>query len=173
MFDIGPGNPIVTGVADPLLASGNLGGPLCAETASIAYAPPGGTVTAGPWATEPTECGPFAAAAPTGTATDAMVVQTKAFDATVTSTTGDAWLESVDPSATFTPITIAPGATAVVPVTFTPTGDPGTAVRGSLYVDAVSDNIPPYAQFSASEVAAIPYAYTVRRPRRHRPPHRR
>jgi hypothetical protein len=171
MFDLGPGNPIISGIGDPLLASGNLGGPLCADTASIVYAPPGGTVTAGPWDTEPTECGPFGAAAPTGTATDAMVAQTKAFDATVTSTTGDAWLESVDPSATFSPVTIAPGATAVVDVRFTPTGGPGTVVRGSLYVDTVSDNIPPYAQFSASEVAAIPYAYTVRRPRRPRPHH--
>jgi hypothetical protein len=166
MFDLGPGNPIISGIGDPLLASGNLGGPLCADTASIVYAPPGGTVTAGPWDTEPTECGPFAAAAPSGTATDAMVAQTKAFDATVTSTTGDAWLESLDPSAKYSPVTIAPGATAVVNVTFTPTGAPGTVVRGNLYVDSVSDNVPPYAQFSASEVAAVPYAYRVRRPRR-------
>ena len=78
----------------------------------------------------------------------------------------------MDTSATFTPVTIAPGATGVIKVTFTPTGAPGTAVRGNLYVNAFSDNIPPYAQFSASEVAAIPYAYTVRRPS-HRRPHRR
>jgi hypothetical protein len=170
MFDL-------DGVAgDPELASGNLGGPLCADTASIVYAPPGGTVEAGPWDAEPTECGPFPAAAPTGTASDAMVAQTKAFDATVTSTTGDFWTtDPIAPSATFSPVTIAPGATAVVRVTFTPTSTPGTVVRGSLYVDDASDNIPPLAQFSASEVAAIPYAYTIRRPRRprHRPPHHR
>jgi hypothetical protein len=49
-------------------------------------------------------------------------------------------------------------------------------VRGKLYVDDVTDNIPPYAQVSASEVAAVPYSYTIRRPRRphhRRPPHRR
>jgi hypothetical protein len=162
MFDLGP-NP-----GDPSLASGNFGaGPLCADTASIAYAPPGAPVTAGGWFAEPTECGPFAAAAPAGKAAIAMVAQTKAFDATATSTTGDAWLGSVDPSATFSPVTIAPGHRAVVNVTFTPAGGPGTVVRGHLYVDALSDAIPPYDQFSASEVAAIPYAYRIRRPRRH------
>jgi hypothetical protein len=164
MFDLEPdaGDP-----GDPSLASGNFGaGPLCANTALIFYGPPGATVTAGLWSAEPSECGPFPAAAPKGTATDAMVAQTKAFDATVTSTTGDFWSASLDPSATFSPVTIAPGRTAVVNVTFTPTGGPGTVVRGKLYVDDVSDDIPPYAQLSASEVAAIPYAYTVRRPRR-------
>ncbi len=106
-----------------------------------------------------------------------MVAQTKAFDSTVTSTTGDLWAASLNPSATFAPVTIAPGRTAVVKVTFTPTGSPGTVVHGNLYVDDVSDNVPPYAQKSASEVAAIPYAYTVRGPHRppphRRPPHRR
>ena len=38
--------------------------------------------------------------------------------------------------------------------TFTPSGAPGTVVRGSLYVDTVSDDIPPYEQATASEVAA-------------------
>jgi subtilase family protein len=160
MFDL------TAATGDPLLASGNLGGPLCASTASVVYAPPDATVTAGLWASEPTECGPFPAAAPKGTASDAMVAQTKAFDATVTSTTGDLWLQALDPSATFSPVTIAPGRTAIVNVTFTPTGGPGAVVHGNLYVDDVGDDIPPYHALSASEVAAIPYAYTVRRPRR-------
>jgi hypothetical protein len=174
MFDLGPASPMVIGIGDPVLASADFAdGSLCSGTASIAYAPPGGTVTAGPWASEPTECGPFTGAAPKGTATDAMVAQTKAFDATVTSTTGDFWSASLNPKATFSPVTIAPGATAVVNVTFTPSGDPGTVVQGNLYVDDVSDNVPPYAQLSASEVAAVPYAYTVRGPHRPPPPHRR
>jgi hypothetical protein len=92
----------------------------------------------------------------------------------VSSTTGDAWLESVDPTSTFSPVTIAPGQSATVNVTFTPTGGPGSVVRGTLYVDDVSDNVPPYGTFSASEVAAVPYQYTVRRqrPPRQRRPHR-
>ena len=50
-------------------------------------------------------------------------------------------------------------------MTFTPTGAPGSVVHGTLYVDGVTDAVPPYAQFSASEVAAIPYEYTIQRHR--------
>jgi hypothetical protein len=156
MFDTGP-NP-----GDPDLASGNFGpGPLCSKTASVFYDPPGGTVTPGAWFAGPTECGPYPAAAPAGKATDAMEAQTKAFDATVASTTGDVWAQSVDPSAGSSPITIQPGHSAEVDITFTPSGGVGSLDEGNLYVDVVSNDIPPYGQFSASEVAAIPYSYKV------------
>jgi len=156
---------------DPDLASASSGpGPLCSDNASVFYDPPGGTVTAGLWYAEPTECGPYAAPATAGTATatDAMAAQTKAFDPTVTSTTGDLWLASMNPAATVSPVSINPGQTVEVNVTFTPTGGPGSVVHGTLYVDDVTDAVPPYAQFSASELAAIPYEYTIRRPHRHR-----
>jgi hypothetical protein len=94
-----------------------------------------------------------------------MSAQTKAFDSTVTSTTGDFWTTAVAGSTNVSPITINPGHSAEVNVTFTPSGAPGTVVRGNLYVDTVTDDIPPYAQFSASEVAAVPYRYTIRRHR--------
>jgi Subtilase family/Peptidase inhibitor I9 len=160
MFDTEPGP------GDPDLASASSGaGPLCGTDASVFYDPPGGTVTAGVWYAEPAECGPFAGPAPAGTATDAMAVQTNGFDPTVTSTTGDVWLLAVNPDAPEAPVTINPGRTAEVNVTFTPTGAPGSVVHGTLYVDGVTDAVPPYAQFSASELAAIPYEYTIQRHR--------
>ena len=160
MFDTEPGP------GDPDLASASSGaGPLCDTNASVFYDPPGGTVTAGVWYAEPAECGPFAGPAIAGTAIDAMAVQTKGFDPTVTSTTGDVWLLAVNPDAPNSPVTISPGRTAEVNVTFTPTGAPGSVVHGTLYVDGVTDAVPPYAQFSASEVAAIPYEYTIQRHR--------
>ena len=156
MFDTGP-NP-----GDPDLASANFGpGPLCSTTSSVFYDPPGGTVTPGVWFAGPAECGPYAAPAPSGTATDAMLAQTKEFDATVTSTTGDVWALAVDPSAPNSAITIQPGHSAEVDVTFTPSAGPGSIDEGNLYVDVVNNDVPPYQQFSASEVAAIPYSYRV------------
>ena len=163
MFDVtdDAGDP-----GDPALASASFGpGPLCSTTSSVFYDPPDGTVSAGLYFGEPTECGPYAAAAPAGQATIAMSAQTKAFDSTVTSTTGDFWATAVAGSTNVSPITINPGHSAEVNVTFTPSGAPGTVVRGNLYVDTVTDDIPPYAQFSASEVAAVPYRYTIRRHR--------
>ncbi|HEX3688121.1 MAG TPA: S8 family serine peptidase [Solirubrobacteraceae bacterium] len=165
MFDIvnDAGDP-----GDPALASASFGpGPLCRTSSSLFYDPPGGTVTAGLYFGEPTECGPYPAAAPAGTATIGMSAQMKVFDPTVTSSTGDFWQISVDPSTEISPITIQPGRSAEVDVTFTPSGGAGTVVRGNLYVNTISDNIPPYAQLSASEVAAIPYQYTIRRKKRH------
>jgi hypothetical protein len=161
MFDTGP-NP-----GDPDLASGNFGpGPLCSTTASVFYDPPGGTVTPGVWFAGPAECGPYAGAAPAGQASLGMAAQTKVFDPTVTSTTGDVWAQAVDLSAPNSPITIQPGHSAEVDVTFTPSGGVGSIDEGNLYVDTVSDDIPPYQQFSASEVAAIPYSYKVGKPKK-------
>jgi hypothetical protein len=152
---------------DPFLASASFGpGPLCQTSSSLFYDPPDGTVTAGQFFAEPSECGPYAGPAPAGTAMIGMSAQTRAFDSTVTSTTGDFWSFSVDPNADVSPITIQPGHTAEVNVTFTPSGAPGTVVRGNLFVDSLSDDIPPAKELSASEVAAIPYHYRIRRPRR-------
>ena len=156
MFDTGPN------VGDPDLASANFGpGPLCSTTSSVFYDPPGATVTAGIWYALPSECGPYPGTEPSGKATLALEAQTKAFDATVTSTTGDVWAQAVDLSAPNSPITIQPGHSADVDVTFTPSGGAGSVDEGNLYVDVVNDDIPPYHQFSASEVAAIPYSYKV------------
>jgi hypothetical protein len=157
MFDTGadPG--------DPDLASSQSGpGPLCSTSASVTYAPPDGLVPAGGWFALPSECGPYPGPAPAGTVSDAMQAQTLAFDPAVTSATGDAWLASLNPSASFSPAVIQPGHTAVVKVTITPSGASGTEVTGNLFVDDFTSTVPPYFQTSGDELAAIPYRYRIR-----------
>jgi hypothetical protein len=154
MFDFGPY------AGDPDIASSNPGtGPLCADAASAAYTSPGGLVTAGLWYQSPSECGPYASAAPAGSAQVSMVVQTKPFDPAVTSATGDLWLESTNPAAPLSPVTINPGQTVTIDVTITPAGASGTVVQGTLYIDSFV-NAP--FQYAGNELAGIPYAYTIK-----------
>ena len=47
-------------------------------------------------------------------------------------------------------------------MTITPSGSSGTQLTGTLYVDTFLDNVPPYGQVSGDELAALPYAYTVK-----------
>jgi hypothetical protein len=171
MFDTSPTTGVFSTfgpVGDPDLPSSSLGpAALCADTASVVYTPPGGSVTAGIWQASPTECGPYPAtatppSAPAGSATDAMQVTTKPFDSTVTSTTGDAWLQAVNPGSSFSPMVLNPGQSGVIDVTITPSGAPGSVVRGTLYVDNFVSTVPPYGQAGGDELAAIPYGYRIR-----------
>jgi hypothetical protein len=156
MFDLG------TFVGDPDLASvGTTPGSLCSTSQYSADLPPGGTVAAGGWYAQPTECGPYAAAAPSGTAAVKATVTTKAFDPAVTSTTGDLWTVAQTGAFNVSPVVIPPGASATIGVTITPSAAPGTVVRGTLYVDDELAGIPPYGQFSGDEVSALPYEYKV------------
>jgi Subtilase family len=157
MFDYG------TDPGDPDLASSGFGAsPECSTTATASYTPPGGEVTPGVWFAGPTECGPYPAQAPAGTVSDAMSVWTEPFDQSVTSTTGDVWLASVNPAATFSPIELGPGQHATIDVTFTPSGPSGSVVRGTLYVDDFLVDVAPYGQETGDELAAIPYEYKIK-----------
>lgn len=159
MFDVSPFN------GDPDVASASSGpGPLCADSKSASYSPPGGTVTAGLWEAGPTECGPYSGPAPAGTADISATAVTKAFDPAVTSPTGDLWLASTNPAAAFSPIVIDPGKTATVDVTITPSGAAGTVVQGTLYVDDFTSDVPPpaYGQQAGDELAGLPYAYAIK-----------
>ena len=89
-------------------------------------------------------------------------VTTKSFDPAVTSDTGDIWLAATNPAASFAPIVLNPGQTAVIDVTITPSGASGTQVAGNLYVDDFVSGVPPYGQISGDELTAIPYAYTIK-----------
>jgi hypothetical protein len=71
-------------------------------------------------------------------------------------------LAATDPATNFKPVIINPGQTATINVTITPSGASGTAVHGTLYVDDLLDNVPPYGQFTGDELAGLPYSYTVR-----------
>jgi hypothetical protein len=151
-------------IGDPWLASASFGsGPLCALSESATFSPFGRRVTPGFWYAEPTECGPYASPAPTGSTTITMTAQTKAFDPAVTSTTGDLWLASINPAyALFSPVVINPGQTSTILVTITPSGPSGTLVRGTLYVDDYVSAVPPYAQVSGDELAGFHYSYTIK-----------
>ena len=157
-FDMSP-NP-----GDPDISSAPPGpGPLCATTASASYNPPGGTVTAGIWGAVPSECGPYApGGAVAATANMSMTITTKAFDPAVTSDTGDIWLATLNPAATFSPVVLNPGQSGTIDVTITPSGAAGTVVSGTLYVDDFVSSVPPYGQISGDELAAFPYKYTIK-----------
>jgi hypothetical protein len=158
MFDFSPFP------GDPDIASASSGpGPLCADSESASFTPPGGTVTAGLWSAGPSECGPYPGPAPAGSATVSMTALTKAFDPSVTSPTGDLWLASTNPSASFTPVIVNPGQTVTINVTITPSGTAGTVVKGTLYVDDFLSSVPPpaYDQQTGDELAGFPYEYTV------------
>jgi hypothetical protein len=156
---------LTTLTGDPDLAGSSSSGALCGTAESASYSPPGNTVTAGVWGIVPVECGPFAGPAPAGTATISMTAHTKGFDPDVTSTPGDLWLTSINPAAlaTFSPVVIYPGQTATIYVMITPSGPPGTVVKGTLYVDDLVSAVPPYyGQLSGDELAAFPYTYTIK-----------
>ncbi|WP_194923894.1 S8 family serine peptidase [Catenulispora pinisilvae] len=114
-------------------------------------------LTQGVWGQDPTPLGPTNAAV-SGSATEAESVTTLAFDRTAVAGTGDLWLAGVDPTApALAPVTIQPGQTGTVTVTFTPTGKSGSKVSGELYVDTYNA-----AYGTADELTGIPYSYTVK-----------
>jgi Subtilase family/Peptidase inhibitor I9 len=147
---------------DPDLASSSSA--LCGTAESASYSPRGDTVSAGIWTAQPSECGPYPSPVPAGTATISMTAHTKGFDPAVTSAPGDLWIASVNPATltTFSPVIINPGQTGIIYVTITPSGTPGTVVKGTLYVGNLVFFVPPYGQLSGDELAAFPYTYTVK-----------
>jgi hypothetical protein len=106
---------------------------------------------------EPTcPCG--ADGVPTGSTVNlAAVADTYGFNFDVKPTTGDVWEQSVDANAPYTPISLNPGETGRITVTFTPTGRHGQVVRGFLGLDT-------FNLFSAGgdEITKIPYEYRIR-----------
>lgn len=103
----------------------------------------------------PDATGPFTTGT-TGTVNLAAVANTNPFDAAVTSTSGDVWAQSVNASAPYTPLTLAPGATGTITLTFTPSAPKGTVVHGFIAVDTLN-----LATVAGDELVNIPYTYTV------------
>jgi Subtilase family len=128
-------------------------------------------VTSGNWGITPFQKGPTAS--PNGdtpvNANTTMTVTTAAFDQAVTSATGDFWLQAINANAPLHPVLVQPGQSATIPVTITPSGASGSVVNGTLYVDDLStasgaatwNEIGPNVS-EASDLAAIPYEYTIR-----------
>src|SRR5204862_384806 len=78
----------------------------------------------------------FGGAAPrAGPVGVAAVAHTSPFAPAVSATSGDLWRTAADATATYTPLTLAPGQSGTITVTFTPGGPAGTVVRGALELD--------------------------------------
>ncbi len=93
---------------------------------------------------------------------------TAPIDRTVFSPTGDLWAASTNVNAGVTPYVVQPGQSVTIPVTIDPTGVAGTVIAGTLYIAAVSFNPGLITSNglvgdfpTASNVAAIPYTYTI------------
>ena len=104
----------------------------------------------------PGPTGPFTAPA-TGTVSLAAVANTNPFDSAVSASSGDVWAQSVNARAPYSPLTLAPGRSGTIRLTFTPDAPRGTVVRGFVAVDTFNQDT-----FSGDELISIPYAYTVR-----------
>ncbi len=124
-------------------------------------------VADGLWAVSPFQQGPDGPSGVTPvTATASLTATTQAFDTSVTSPTGDLWVQSTDPDASFTPYVVEPGQTVTIPVTIVPTGAAGTVASGTLYLDTASVvDASPFGVTGvspeSSDVAAFTYQYTV------------
>ena len=114
-------------------------------------------VAPGFWFAIPEEQGPFpAGGAPKATANLAVVASTRLFDGTVTSSSGDVWKQTVDATAPYTPLTLAPGAMGTITVVITPSAPAGTVVRGTLEVSTFNP-----VTASGDQVFSVPYTYRV------------
>jgi hypothetical protein len=159
-FDWGPG------IGDP-----DLGATTAGDNAVGGWSD--APITSGVWLADPAEIGPFGDDPPPTVKTAmAATVQTQPFDPSVTSLTGDMWLQSVDPSAQVKAVVVQAGQEAEIPVTITPSGRAGNLVSGTLYVDelselpslvANSENYQPGQGWfqGGAQVAALPYEYKV------------
>jgi len=104
--------------------------------------------------------GPFGAngVAAGSSANLAAVANTNPFDDNVSSSTGDLWQQTVDPNPPpYTPLSLAPGQTGTITLTFTPSGRRGHVVRGFIGLDTFS-----LVSLSGDEVTKIPYEYRIR-----------
>jgi hypothetical protein len=97
-----------------------------------------------------------------------MTATTAGFDPTVSSPTGDFWLDSTNAASGFNPYVVNPGESVTIPVTITPSGTSGTVVSGTIYVSdfslnsgAVTYNELPGSYPEGSDLAALPYTYTI------------
>jgi Subtilase family/Peptidase inhibitor I9 len=105
----------------------------------------------------PEATGPFSVGG-VGSATVnlAALAHTNPFDTSMSPSTGDAWAQSVNPSAPYTPLSLGPGQTGTIKLTITPTAPKGTVVRGFIGVDTLN-----LSTVSGDELKVIPYTYRV------------
>jgi hypothetical protein len=85
-----------------------------------------------------------------------MAANTRVFDPSVATKQGDAMRLDVKANApVLAPVTVKPGQSRTVKVTFAPKGAKGSVVSGDLFVDDYQGG------GAANELADIPYRYKV------------
>jgi subtilisin family serine protease len=103
----------------------------------------------------PEATGPFTTRT-SGTVNLAAVANTNPFDSAVSASSGDVWAQSVNPNASYTPLSLGPGQSGTITVTFTPNARPGAVVQGFLGVDTFN-----LVTLTGDELSNIPYTYKV------------
>ena len=137
------------------------------NSASLDFSPGAGEVAPGLWLLNPSEIGPYrSGGASSETASANFDAVTQAFDPTVDPSTGDLWsFINNGFSGNFSPVYLAPGESAVIPLTITPNASPGTHVSGFVNLDdAFQFNaVSPLSVFGGGdELASMPFSYTVK-----------
>jgi hypothetical protein len=94
----------------------------------------------------------------TGTVNLAAAAMTNPFDSAVSADSGDLWALAVDPNASYSPLTLAPGQTGTITLTITPDAAVGSVVRG--FVDIDTFNLDAFTN-AGDEVITLPYTYRV------------
>ena len=103
----------------------------------------------------PEATGPFTTGT-TATVNLAAVANTNSFDSAVSASSGDVWAFSVNPNATYTPLSLGPGESGTITLTFTPNAPKGTVVHGFLGVDTFN-----LVTDAGDQLINIPYSYKV------------
>lgn len=151
----------------PWFGDPDLGAVNGTNSASLDINPAGGEVAPGLWALNPSGIGPYGpGGAPAETASANVSAITQAFDPTVDPSTGDLWsFINNGFSGNFSPVYLAPGQSASIPLTITPTAGPGTRVSGFINLDDAFqfDDVSPFTPFGGGdELASMPFSYTVK-----------
>jgi Subtilase family len=110
------------------------------------------------WVLVPSEIGPYGpAGAPTAPVATEAILSLKAFDASVSASSGDLWSDVTFGTSTYNPLILNPGETGTINVTITPNpAQIGTTVRGRIFIDTFNGTVE-----TGDEVVALPYSYTV------------
>jgi len=137
-------------------ASASFSAPPAAPTTGGA---PTSAVPSGLYVVIPSQVGPFTGPAAPVTVAITGSITTQRPDANATTSSGDPEF-----AASYTPLTLAPGQSGTITVTFFPTRRSGTVVQGNLYVNAATGNTGALGGTitdPVDELVAIPYQYTV------------
>ncbi len=159
--------------ADPDIASFAPGSTTNTKSPSLTVSTTAGSLSPGEWAGVQAPAATDGFTGPdktTGTANFTVTATTQAFDLGALPSEGDFWYSVVGftspptlpvPDYTFS---IAPGQSAVIDLTITPSedGTAGTVVSGTLYVDVLAAwNEIQEGGVAGSDVLSIPYEYTI------------